>query len=322
MAEAPGRRRSPIRTVIETMRDRWRGLQVLAAATGTDLLELLDVVEPDVIIGNEGLPDLAIEDLVARIRQRQRCRTVPVLVVGPARRHLEAKLIAAGADEYLRRPVDPGLLVARAGSYLPRPGRSQAREDVEPILFTLAQTVEHRDAYTAGHCQRLADLAVRLGRRLGLAADETEALHRGGYLHDIGKIAVPDAILFKAGPLNHDEWAIMRSHTWKGVEICRPLAALTRVLPIIRHHHERWDGSGYPDQLRGEEIPLLARILQVVDIYDALTTDRPYKPALSPSIALDTLRHEARLGWRDPDLVRLFCELMPGAPAEPLRASA
>ena len=153
-------------------------------------------------------------------------------------------------------------------------------------------------------------MSASLGAALGLPHAELLALHRGGYLHDIGKISVPDAILFKPGPLTEDEWAVMRLHTVKGVEICSPARTLAAVLPIVRSHHERWDGGGYPDGLRGEEIPLLARILQVTDIFDALTSARPYKPALPVSDALRTLEVEARKGWRDPALVELlrhFC---------------
>jgi putative two-component system response regulator len=147
---------------------------------------------------------------------------------------------------------------------------------------------------------------VGLGTALGLARPQLVALYRGGFLHDIGKVCVPDAILFKKGPLTEEEWVVMRSHTTKGVEICRPVKTLAPVLPIIRNHHERWDGTGYPDGLKGEKIPLLARILQIADIFDALTTARPYKPALSVAEALQILDEEARHGWRDADLVSLF----------------
>ncbi|MEO8028039.1 MAG: HD-GYP domain-containing protein, partial [Bryobacteraceae bacterium] len=151
---------------------------------------------------------------------------------------------------------------------------------------------------------------------LGLSRPELLALYRGGYLHDIGKVSIPDSILFKRGLLNEEEWATMRLHTVRGEQICRPMKTLATVLPIIRNHHERWDGSGYPDGLAGEKIPLLARILQVADIYDALTTSRPYKPAFTHDEAMQILEDEAHRGWRDPELVPLFGQLrhplMPG----------
>ena len=135
------------------------------------------------------------------------------------------------------------------------------------------------------------------------------ALYRGGYLHDVGKLGIPDLILFKSGTLTAQEWAIMRTHTTRGEEICRHLKSLRPVLPIIRHHHERFDGSGYPDGLRGEEIPLLARVMQIADIYDALTSSRTYKRAYSPAEALETIREETDRGWRDPQIVKLFLRL-------------
>lgn len=182
-------------------------------------------------------------------------------------------------------------------------------DETEAILFSLARAVEQRDAQTAGHCERLAFIGVALGVAIGLAREELVALYRGGYLHDVGKVGIPDSILFKPGKLDADEWVIMRSHPARGEEICRPLKSLQPVLPIIRHHHERWDGSGYPDGLRGEQIPMLARILQMADIYDALTSPRPYKPAYSPARAMDLLVEETDRGWRDPRIFKVFVRL-------------
>jgi putative two-component system response regulator len=135
------------------------------------------------------------------------------------------------------------------------------------------------------------------------------ALYRGGYLHDVGKVGIPDSILFKPGPLSPEEWVTMRSHTTRGEEICRHMNSLNPVLPIIRHHHERWDGSGYPDGLKGEQIPQLARIIQIVDIYDALANPRPYKRAFTPQEALAVIQEETDRGWRDPHMVKVFVNL-------------
>jgi len=184
-------------------------------------------------------------------------------------------------------------------------------DDTEAILFALAQAVELRDSHTAGHCERLALISVTLGMAMRLPQPNLLALYRGGYLHDIGKVGIPDSILFKPGKLTPEEWVIMRSHTTRGEEICRPLRALAPVLPIIRSHHERWDGSGYPDGLCGDQIPLLARVLQTADIYDALTSPRPYKPAFPAKDALAIMVHETERGWRDPDIASLFFRLHP-----------
>jgi putative two-component system response regulator len=199
------------------------------------------------------------------------------------------------------------LLSSKAGMDLSEPDGSA--EETEGILFALAQAVEQRDRNTAGHCERLAMMSVAVGLAMHLDRDSLLALYRGGYLHDVGKVAIPDSILFKHGPLTADEWDIMRSHTVRGEEICRHLNSLKPVLPIIRHHHERWDGSGYPDGLRGHQIPVLARVLQAADIYDALTSVRPYKRAFSPAEALETMQRETDRGWRDPEVTAVFLSI-------------
>jgi len=183
-------------------------------------------------------------------------------------------------------------------------------ERQESVLLALARTVEARDPYTRGHCVRVASYAVALGRALGLDTRDLWALDRAGHLHDLGKVGIPDRIVLKPGPLTRREWAIMSRHPVIGERICRPLRSLRRVLPIIRHHHERLDGSGYPDGLTGDAIPLTARVLQVVDIFDALTAARPYRGALSQTAALGVLREETARGWRDPQVVALFLKLM------------
>jgi putative two-component system response regulator len=181
--------------------------------------------------------------------------------------------------------------------------------DTENVLFALGQAVEQRDAQTAGHCERLAFVSVALGVAIGLERKALVALYRGGYLHDVGKVGIPDSILLKPGKLTAREWITMRSHPSRGEEICRPMKSLRSVLPIIRYHHERWNGSGYPDGLRGEQIPLLARIVQMADIYDSLTSRRPYKPAYPAAHALAVLADETRRGWRDPRIFRCFARL-------------
>jgi putative two-component system response regulator len=193
----------------------------------------------------------------------------------------------------------------------PSPELGGYDETTEGILFALAQAVEQRDTHTSGHCARMAFISVSLGIAMGLQRTSLLSLYRGGYLHDVGKVGLPDSILFKPGKLTVPEWVVMRSHAARGEEICRHLRSLSSVLPIIRHHHERWDGTGYPDGLRGSQIPLLARVVQTADIYDALTSARPYKPALKPCEALRILEEETDRGWRDPEIVKLFIRLHP-----------
>ena len=179
----------------------------------------------------------------------------------------------------------------------------------EGVLFSLAKVVEQRDCHMAGHCERLAFTGVALGVAMGLDSASLLTLYLGGYLHDVGKVGIPDRILFKPGKLTDDEWETMRTHTVRGEEICRPLPSLREVLPLIRSHHERMDGTGYPDGLTGENIPLLARVLQTVDIYDALTNSRPYKQAFTRQRALEILEEEAGKGWRDPEVTTRFIRL-------------
>jgi putative two-component system response regulator len=177
-------------------------------------------------------------------------------------------------------------------------------------VLSLARTIEGKDRHTEGHCERLTAYAVALGRHLDLSTAELTALDRAGVVHDIGKVSVPDAILLKPGHLTPEEWTVMRRHPVIGEHICEPIHSLRHALPIIRHHHEKYDGSGYPDGLVGEEVPLTARVLQVADVFDALTTDRPYRRALAPERALDTLRQETEKGWWDPEVVAAFRRLV------------
>jgi hypothetical protein len=205
--------------------------------------------------------------------------------------------------ELLRPYLDPGA----GGPTQPEAGFPA--DETEATLFSLAQAVEQRDHQTAGHCERLSLMSVAMGIGMGLTRVSLMALYRGGYLHDVGKVGIPDSILFKPDKLTAEEWVTMRSHTLRGEEICRHMRSLAPVVPIIRHHHERWDGSGYPDGLCGEQIPLLARVLQIVDIYDALTSPRPYKPALTAHEAVQIIQQETDRGWRDPRIVRLFLHM-------------
>ena len=181
--------------------------------------------------------------------------------------------------------------------------------EADKIFVALAEAVEQRDLHTASHCERLSFISVAMGIACGLERQDLLILYRGGYMHDIGKIGIPDSILFKPGKLTPEEWDVMRTHTTRGVEICRHMKSLAPVIPIIRHHHEHWDGSGYPDGLVGEDTPLLARLLQIGDIYDALTSARPYKDPISPAKALRIIREETACGWRDPRIVEIFFKL-------------
>lgn len=284
--------------------------RIREARKPAEAFEFLEKEKIDLIIVEMMIPGLSGPEFCRKVKSDRRWQLIPILMMSTLH-GVENELagITSGADEFLLKPLHPAIVRARVQSMLRHKAAIDTLEEAESILFGLAQAIEYRDNYTAGHCQRIAWYSVSLGMALGMQSSELLALHRGGFLHDIGKIAVPDAILHKNGDLTPEEWEIMRSHTVKGEAICRPMKSLQGVLPIIRYHHERWDGSGYPDGLRGEEIPLVARVLQIADIFDALTTARPYKPAYPPQKALEILREETARGWRDPELVEVFSRL-------------
>jgi putative two-component system response regulator len=284
--------------------------RMLEARRAPEALEILEREKIDLVILDLMMPGMSGPEFCKTLRSGRRTQLIPILMLTSVQGvENEVAGIASGADEFLLKPLHPAVVRTRIRAMLRNKAAIDSLEEAETILFALAQAVEHRDVYTAGHCQRLAWYSVSLGISLGLARPQLLGLHRGGFLHDLGKIGVPDAILYKKGKLTEEEWVIMRTHPAKGEDICRPMKSLQNVLPVIRSHHERWDGGGYPDGLRGKDIPLLARILQVADIYDALTTTRPYKAALTPGQALDVLDEEAALGWRDPELVDAFRRL-------------
>jgi len=221
--------------------------------------------------------------------------------------------IKAGADGFLSKPFDHSELLAHVRSLLSLKAYTDELERAESVLFALARSIEGKDPYTEGHCERLSDYSARLGKRVGLAEEQITALRRAGIVHDIGKVAVPDAILLKPARLTPEEFRIVQEHPVVGERICAPLKSFRFVLPIIRHHHEKLDGSGYPDGLKGEEIPLTARILQIVDVYDALATQRPYKRALSNAETLEIMEDETKKGWWDPHIFGEFKQLVTSA---------
>jgi cyclic di-GMP phosphodiesterase len=266
---------------------------------------------PDLVLLDVIMPGKSGYDLCRELKGNPATRLIPVvLITGLSDREDRVRGIDAGADDFLSKPLFPEELFARVRSLLRLKEFTDELESADGVLCTLGLSVEARDPYTEGHCERLSELASELGEYLGLDAESLLALRRGGYLHDLGKITVPDEILKKGSDLTPEEWEIMKQHPITGESICRPLKSLRAVLPIIRSHHEHWNGSGYPDRLKGEQIPLLARILQVVDVYDALITARPYKPALSREDAFRTMAEEAAAGLWDKDLVHKFFSMM------------
>jgi putative two-component system response regulator len=299
---------------------RRQGYDLDTAATGDDALAAVQQNPPDVILLDVMLPGISGFDVCQRLKSDPATRLIPVvLVTSLSEREDKIRGINAGADDFLTKSVNPHELVARVRSLVRLKRFTDELESADAVIMSLAMTIEARDAYTEDHCHRLAAYATALGVELDLSEEDLSALHRGGYLHDIGKISIPDALLRKPGPLTPEELAIVREHPIIGDRLCGKLRALARVRPIVRHHHERLDGSGYPDRLKGDEIPLLAQIVGIVDIYDALTTDRPYRCAMAPEAAIGVLMDEVARGWRRADLVELFAELCQSGALERLR---
>ena len=297
---------SAARVALATLLRR-EGYEVSHASDGAAALAECASFRPDLILLDILMPGLDGFEVCRRIKATPETRLTPViLITGLSETEDRIKGINAGADDFLCKPIDFNELLARARSLLRLKQFTDELENAEGVLFSLAQSIEARDPYTLGHCERLAEASARLGEKLGLPEEEIKALRRAGIVHDIGKVVVPDAILLKAGPLSADETEVMRKHPIVGERICAPLRTFRLVLPIIRHHHERHDGSGYPDGLHGSEIPITAAILQLADVYDALTTNRPYRIASPSQVALEIMEEEAARGWWDRNLFEDF----------------
>lgn len=300
-----------------------QGFKVITAADGAEALEEIGRGSIDLIILDVMMPHLNGFEVCEKIKANPETYLLPVvLVTALSDRQDRIDGIKAGADDFLTRPVDSIQLVARVRSLLKLKQRTDELERAEAVLFSLARSIEGKDPYTFGHCERLSEYSVSLGEQLGLSPEKITALRRAGVVHDIGKIAIPDSIILKPSGLAPEEWKLMQQHPIVGERICAPLKSFVLVLPIIRHHHERFDGSGYPDGLAGHDVPLVARVLQLVDVYDALTTARPYKPALSISEALRIMKEEVAKGWWDPDLFEQFAYVIESGKAKPLTKGA
>jgi putative two-component system response regulator len=314
------RRRAPRVLVVDDNQDMVALMRELLATRGYEVVAVSDAIQaeaeirehpPDLVLSDVVMPGKSGYELCRQLKEDPATRLIPfVLITGLTNREDRLRGIEVGADDFLNKPIFAEELFARVKSLLKLKEFTDELETAESVLCTLGRSVESRDPYTEGHCERLARNASCLGEYFGLDAESVVALRRGGFLHDLGKIAIPDEILKKGSNLTAEEWAIMKQHPATGEKICQPLKSLRLVLPIIRNHHEHSDGSGYPDGMRKDEIPLLPRILQVVDVYDALRTARPYKPAQGHEQAAFTMRQEARSGLWDEELVAGFFSML------------
>jgi putative two-component system response regulator len=286
------------------------GYAVLTASNGEDALEAVAHERPDLVLMDILMPKLNGYQVCEQLKNNTATRLTPVVLI-TALNESESKIrgINAGADDFLTKPVNAHELKARVRSLVRLKRYTDDLDSAESVIMSLALTIEARDTYTDGHCQRLAGYATALGAQLNLGDEDLAALYRGGFLHDIGKVGVSDAVLLKPARLSELEYEDVKRHTIIGDRLCGELRSLRQVRPIVRHHHERLDGGGYPDRIRGDAVPLLAQIVGIVDAYDAATTARPYKPARTPTQAYEELLAEADKGWRRRDLVDSFVTL-------------
>ncbi len=295
----------------------------LSRMTAFDLLSLdgYEVIEADssVMISAgilEQQPDLILLDAMMRqvnsfalcrqLKENYRTANIPIVFTTLTdSREDRIKAMEAGGSDVLLKPLNRVELSARVKSLISQKQVHDEINQTEQVLFTIAKAVDSRSV-AKGSSFRVASLVKSFGKYLGLTNPELEDLAFAAHLHDIGTIAIPDAVMLKAGRLTDIEKELIRQHVLIGEEICQPLRNRSGVLPIIRHHHERWDGTGYPDGLSGQEIPYPAQIFQIIDIYDALTSDRPHKKAYTPNEALQIITEETTKGWRNPQLIEQF----------------
>src|SRR2546428_3212433 len=285
--------------------------EVRLAADGASALEQIQQEPPDLVLLDVQMPGMDGYEVCRRIKASPGGRLLPVVMITALNQTDDrVRALEAGADDFLAKPVERVELVARVRSALRLKAVYNTLDSAEQVIFALAAAVEAKDPLTEKHTQRVAESARHLGTRLGLPEVALDALYRGGIIHDIGKIGVPDAILLKPGPLNNEERARMETHVLIGEDIVRPLRSASTLLPIIRHHHERFDGRGYPDGLCAREIPRLAGIVSVCDAFDALVNDRPYRARPPSGHVLAVLVDGAGHQW-DPEVVDLFVGEMP-----------
>ncbi len=284
---------------------------VITAYDGIEALEKIERDPPDLVLLDINMPLMDGYQVCRKIKENEATRLIPIVMI-TALTDIEDKIrgIESGADDFITKPFNKVELLARTKSLLKTKYLNDQLDNAERVIFALANAVEAKDKYTQGHISRVSHYATRLAQEIGLSDHDAKVLRKGGKLHDIGKIGVDDAILNKPGSLTAEEFKAIKKHPVLGYNICRPLHSVHEALPAIRWHHEKLDGSGYPDGLKGEKIPLTARIMAIVDVYDALTTTRPYRSEFSQEKSFEILKDESKKGWWDHDLVNMFINLL------------
>ena len=300
-----------IKLVTEILNRPKKVYEIESAGDGYEALEKVKNFAPDLIMLDVVMPGIDGFEVCRILKEDALTRLIPIVMITALDSQQDRlKGLESGVDDFISKPFNVYELLARVKNLLKLRSYISELEHAEQVIFSLARAVEAKDNYTEGHCERLSILAQYLGQELQLPQEDLLILKRGGILHDIGKIAIDDSILLKPGPLTSEEFEIIKTHPEIGENICRPLKTLQPVLPIIRFHQERFNGSGYPEGLSGQKIPINARIIGLVDCYDALTTDRTYRKALPSDFAIQIMNKETDAGLWDPDLFKLFQEIL------------
>lgn len=288
-----------------------QGCHVITAASGPEALEKIRRSPPDVVLLDVMMPGQDGFEVCRQLKAQQETRLIPVIIITALQEKQDRIAgIEAGCDDFISKPIDRMELIARVRALGKVKRLNEDLVHAEAVIMSFARAVEAKDGTTGDHCDRLIRVTHAFGKFLNLEPMALRTLERASVLHDVGKIGIPDSVLLKPAALTDDEWKLMRRHPVIGEEICKPLKSLRDVLPVVRHHHEKWNGTGYPDGLAGENIPYLARIFQLVDAYDAMTSARPYKKAFPTEKVLGILEEETKNGLWDPDLTRKFIEFI------------
>ncbi len=285
--------------------------EVLTAHNGHSGLEMAITETPDLLLLDIMMPGLDGYQVCTQLKNNEKTRFIPIIMI-TALTEIEDKIkgLNAGADDFLSKPFNKHELMARVRSLLRIKSLHDDLDSSEDIILTLALALEAKDPYTKGHSERVAALAADLAKAIGLSAREQDRIQKAGILHDIGKIGVSGKVLSKKSALQSDEYEGVIAHPSIGATICQPLKSLSDIIPMIKHHHERYDGKGKPDGLAGEEIPLGARIISITDAYDAMTSTRPYRKAMEKEVALGIFKKEINHGQWDQKLVDHFIKMM------------
>ncbi len=285
--------------------------EVIEADTNKSILQQVEKSLPDLILLDVSVAEDEGFELCKRLKQEQIINLIPIIIFTVSNdRQSRLKCIEAGGDELMTKPLDRVEFLARVKSLIAKKQLNEGLDQTEQVLFSLARAIENRYSDGNNSSVKLAALTKSFGRYLQLCPSEIEDLTYAAHLHDIGTVGIPDSVMRKKGELTPEEQELLRQHVLIGEKICRPMRNRQGILPIIRHHHERWDGTGYPDGLKAREIPFLAQVFQTLDIYDALTSQRTYKQAYTPEEALEIMLSEADKGWRNPELVKKFSDFI------------